>query len=123
MRPETLRAIVDFWLPEFERHGTYRDAVKMVVGNKIDLVCALRHPGNVGPGLRVSRSARKWLLSCACPTRVQDTQRQVSSDQGAQVARDHGCLYYETSAKLDLHVQVCSGQLVLPFWRNSHASS
>lgn len=70
MRPETLRAIVDFWLPEFERHGTYRDAVKMVVGNKIDLVCAqgtLRRPGNVGPGLTVSRSARKWLLSCAWP--------------------------------------------------------
>lgn len=38
MRPETLRAIVDFWLPEFDRHATHRDAVKMIVGNKIDMV-------------------------------------------------------------------------------------
>jgi Ras-related protein Rab-18 len=70
-RPDTLKAIVDFWLPEFDRYSTHRDAVKMIVGNKID----------------------------------KDLERQVTSDEGALIARDHGCLYYETSAKADLHVQ------------------
>ena len=37
-RPDTLQSIVDFWLPEFERHSSWRDAVKMIVGNKIDKV-------------------------------------------------------------------------------------
>lgn len=32
-------------------------------------------------------------------------ERQVTPDEGALVARDHSCLYYETSAKNDLHVQ------------------
>eukprot|EP00955_Chlamydomonas_euryale_P065240 359188-Chlamydomonas_euryale.AAC.7 len=71
-RPETLKQIVDFWLPEFEKHNTHQSqAVKMIVGNKIDL----------------------------------EGGRCVSPDEGALVARDHSCLYYETSAKLDLHVQ------------------
>ncbi len=37
-QPSTLTAIVDFWLPEFERHGTLSDAVRMIVGNKRDKV-------------------------------------------------------------------------------------
>ncbi|KAG1673690.1 hypothetical protein FOA52_010558 [Chlamydomonas sp. UWO 241] len=70
-RPETLDAIVNFWLPEFDKHNTYADAVKMIIGNKID----------------------------------REGERRVSPDQAALVARDFSCLYYETSAKLDMHVQ------------------
>mmetsp|Transcript_31262 Transcript_31262/g.69591 ORF Transcript_31262/g.69591 Transcript_31262/m.69591 type:complete len:212 (-) Transcript_31262:986-1621(-) len=69
-RPETLAAITNFWLPEYNRQSTYREAVKMIVGNKID--------------------------------RQED--RRVSCEEGAAVAREHGCLYYECSAKLDMHV-------------------
>ena len=38
-RRDTLDAIARHWLPEVERYTTYPDAVKMVVGNKIDMVC------------------------------------------------------------------------------------
>ncbi len=34
-----------------------------------------------------------------------EKDRRVAAEEGALVARDHGCLYYETSAKEDLGVQ------------------
>lgn len=37
-RRETLDAIGRYWLPEAERNGTYPDAVKMIMANKIDMV-------------------------------------------------------------------------------------
>ncbi|PNW78683.1 hypothetical protein CHLRE_09g386900v5 [Chlamydomonas reinhardtii] len=37
-RRDTLDAIARHWLPEVERYTTYPDAVKMVVGNKIDMM-------------------------------------------------------------------------------------
>ncbi len=37
-RRDTLDAIAQHWLPEVSRYCTFPDAVKMVVGNKIDMV-------------------------------------------------------------------------------------
>ncbi|GLC41957.1 hypothetical protein PLESTF_000104400 [Pleodorina starrii] len=66
-RRETLDAIGEHWLPEVCRHCSYPDAVKMVVGNKMDMVDA----------------------------------RVVAPEEGAAFAREHGCMYQETSARTD----------------------
>ncbi|GIL62852.1 hypothetical protein Vafri_17071 [Volvox africanus] len=63
----TLDAIAEQWLPDFNLHCTFRDAVKMVIGNKIDMVDA----------------------------------RVVTPEEGAAFAREHGCMYMETSARTD----------------------
>lgn len=44
-RRYTLDAIADHWLPEVARHSTFPDAIKMVVGNKIDMVRGVRQYG------------------------------------------------------------------------------
>ena len=37
-RRDTLDAIGRHWLPEVGRYSTFPDAIKMVIGNKIDMV-------------------------------------------------------------------------------------
>eukprot|EP00879_Flechtneria_rotunda_P003156 GHRR01003378.1.p1 GENE.GHRR01003378.1~~GHRR01003378.1.p1 ORF type:complete len:148 (+),score=24.43 GHRR01003378.1:167-610(+) len=41
-RPETLQSLNDKWMKDFEEYATYKDAVQMVVGNKVDLVSRVR---------------------------------------------------------------------------------
>lgn len=44
---------------------------------------------------------------------VQESQRQVSREQGQEFARQHGCLFVETSAKTNLAVSQAFEELVL----------
>ena len=59
-------------------YSTIPDAIKMVVGNKVDL----------------------------------SENRQVSKEEGKAFARQHGCLFIETSAKENIKVAQCFEELV-----------
>lgn len=59
-------------------YSTVDDAVKMVVGNKIDM----------------------------------EGKRMVTREEGQQFAREHGCLFVETSAKEDIAVTQAFEELV-----------
>lgn len=41
-RRETFESIEDIWMKEVDMYSTVDDAVKMVVANKVDKVCAQR---------------------------------------------------------------------------------
>jgi Ras-related protein Rab-18 len=51
------------------------------------------------------------MSSLACL--VQDSDREVSRDEGTAVARKHGCLFAETSAKANVAVDQAFEELVL----------
>jgi len=63
------------------------------------------------------------LVTCCSPRhhagcsmlcgRIQESQRQVSREQGQEFARQHGCLFVETSAKTNLAVSQAFEELVL----------
>ena len=61
-----------------QMYSTIPDAIKMVVGNKVDL----------------------------------SENRQVSKEEGKAFARQHGCLFIETSAKENIKVAQCFEELV-----------
>ncbi|QDZ26010.1 small rab-related GTPase [Chloropicon primus] len=76
-RKETFRSLQELWMNEVDMYSTIPDAIKMVVGNKVDL---------------------------------QD--RQVTKEEGKNFARQHGCLFIETSAKENIKIAQCFEELV-----------
>ncbi|GFR46674.1 hypothetical protein Agub_g8289 [Astrephomene gubernaculifera] len=94
-RRDTLDAISSHWLPEVERHGTHADAVKVVLGNKIDRVRGSEPP-------RGSDAALLTPDICSYALQARKLQdRAVSPEEGVAFARAHGCAYHETSAATD----------------------
>ncbi|GHP11045.1 hypothetical protein PPROV_000977500 [Pycnococcus provasolii] len=81
----TFENLRDVWLREVEMYVTVPDAVRMIVGNKVDLDA--EHGGK-------------------------ETARQVSREEGAAFARANGCLFVETSAKTREGVMQCFDELV-----------
>jgi hypothetical protein len=123
-QPATLDSLADKWMADYKQYGR-PDAVQMVVGNKIDLVrrellllllAGVGRPWSRGPRAAaccsISRPAATstrcqrccMVLHCGttrAPHHQGEAARAVSPDEGAAFAREHGCLYKETSAKTD----------------------
>jgi Ras-related protein Rab-18 len=76
-RRETFESLSSVWMPEVDLYSTVEDAVKMVVGNKVDV-----------------------------------ENREVTKDEGREFAKQHGCLFVETSAKRNIAVQQAFEELV-----------
>lgn len=68
-------------------YSTVENAAKMVVGNKVDLVIEFCFSLWYGPGVF-----------------DQESNREVQRDEGIQFAKDNGCLFVETSAKVNVAV-------------------
>mmetsp|Transcript_41791 Transcript_41791/g.79841 ORF Transcript_41791/g.79841 Transcript_41791/m.79841 type:complete len:203 (+) Transcript_41791:216-824(+) len=64
-RRESFDNLSEIWLREVDMYSTVKDAVWMIVGNKMDL----------------------------------ESKRAVSREEGVALARSHGCLFLESSAK------------------------
>eukprot|EP00798_Chlamydomonas_sp_ICE-L_P026958 gene26958-35000_t len=86
-RRETLDELRDFYIPEFDNNSTYREAVKLIIGNMTDKVKS----ADAQEGAEGEEPA--------------GVERQVSKEEAAEFARSHGCMYYECSAKMDENVQ------------------
>lgn len=52
-------------------------------------------------------------LMLSKPCRAQDTDREVTTEEGQNFARSHGSLFVETSAKADVAVTQAFEELVL----------
>ena len=78
-RKDTFKSLQELWMSEVDMYSTIPDAIKMVVGNKVD--------------------------------RSQD--RQVTKEEGKAFARQHGCLFIETSAKENVKIAQTFEELVL----------
>jgi len=77
-RPETFHSLSELWMHEVDMYATIPDAIKMVVGNKVD----------------------------------REKERRVSREEGKAFARQHGCLFIETSAKSNVKVAQAFEELV-----------
>lgn len=53
------------------------------------------------------------LLLCVCAEFLQHERREVTWQEGADFAKQHGCLFVETSAKQNIAVGVAFEELVL----------
>ena len=78
-RRDTFRSLQDLWMNEVEMYSTIPDAIKMVVGNKVD----------------------------------KQDDRQVTKEEGKSFARQHGCLFIETSAKENTRIAQTFEELVM----------
>lgn len=61
------------------------------------------------PGISVT--VIQWNWTTVVP--LQDTDREVTSEEGENFAKTHGCLFVETSAKADVAVTQAFEELVL----------
>lgn len=102
-RPETLQNL-GHWLEEVQlycRDGG-KNVVKLLVGNKIDIVSILAI-------CHMSDRLGSWKTSSLL---LQDAERQVSSAEGQSWARSHGMLFIEASAKTKQGIQSVFDELV-----------
>ncbi|KAJ9512958.1 hypothetical protein QJQ45_029092 [Haematococcus lacustris] len=90
-RPETLEALRRQWLPEVERHQSRPDVVRLIVGNKVDVGAGSTREAAGVVMLMLVNTATSVSLAMA-------EERMVSKEQGVEFAREHGCMYHETSA-------------------------
>ncbi len=77
-RAETFKSLSELWMNEVGMYATIPEAIKMVVGNKVD----------------------------------KERDRQVTTEEGKAFARQHGCLFIETSAKNNVKVAQAFEELV-----------
>ncbi|CAB3385766.1 Hypothetical predicted protein [Cloeon dipterum] len=90
---------VEQWLQELDAYVNRTDVVKMIVGNKTDLVIESTEAGS---NCDNETSARVCVQK----------NREVSREEGQQLARRHSTLFIEASALENDNVQVCFEDLV-----------
>ena len=102
---------------EVDMYSTVDDAVKIVVGNKVDKVRACN---STPTQASVSCSAAQWVVSAQQPSdtylrclSAQEADREVSRAEGQAFAKRHGCLFVETSAKANVAVGQAFEELVM----------
>jgi GTPase SAR1 family protein len=134
-RRETFEDLERIWMKEVDIYSNIEDAVKMVVANKVDLVrpCFLQRPRSWG-GRRRARGHRReravavqraaWMGGATDEAATdsnrnqpttnlpKESARAVSTEEGHAFARDNGCLYVETSAKVNIAVGQAFEELV-----------
>lgn len=132
-RRETFEHL-SYWLKEVCRVGSHPDTIRMIVGNKLDLVtpspvnssslphsdfsilgedpdnapddndrdpgsCDFSDCGGGSSGYREGGGS-----GSRAPLKAAAAERQVSAEEAAAFAREHGCMYAEMSARRDHNV-------------------
>lgn len=90
-------------MKEVDLFSTVEGAVQMIVANKIDMVGQRHAVGTV----------------FFHTTTLQEDAREVSPKQGVDIAKRSGCLFVETSAKIDVAVEQAFTELVLKILQSS----
>ncbi|KAF9594179.1 hypothetical protein IFM89_028836 [Coptis chinensis] len=132
-RRETFTNLSDIWAREVELYSTNPDCIKMLVGNKVDKASysylslsflsikqlmrrSFTH-NDADTGLHqmkfplmlvVEKNAALFLLRHDA---FQDSERDVTREEGIALAKECGCLFLESSAKTRENVQQCFEEL------------
>ncbi len=104
-------------MKEVDLYSTVEGAVQMIVANKIDMVCSILLSGYI-PGHMHTSDTPTCTHTITPPTlthtgHTQDEEREVSHKQGVDLAKRCGCLFVETSAKINVAVEQAFNELVL----------
>lgn len=122
--------------------STIDNAIKMVVANKVDRVrpgphACCRNHAHQGHLLRMGSMAccHSTVVPTQCAARSgveddvpasnlcvvpQESDREVTTEEGQNFGKAHGCLFVETSAKADVAVTQAFEELVLKVPPPSH---
>lgn len=103
-RRETFQNLEEVWVKEVDTYTTVDKSVRMVIGNKIDKVCAHRR--------ELEMLARSSDTDNCAFLDSQEKERAVTHAEGTAFADEHNCIYFEASAKEREGVQQAYGELI-----------
>lgn len=119
---ETFANLSDVWAKEVELYSTNQDCIKMLVGNKVDMV-------SIQMSHLICCLAYQKIFWCYCYNSLfhcifklqliqssslpQDSERAVSTEEGLSLAKTLGSLFLECSAKTRANVKQCFEELAL----------
>ncbi|KAA3455170.1 ras-related protein RABC2a-like isoform X1 [Gossypium australe] len=96
-RRDTFTNLTDVWAKEVELYSTNQDCVKILVGNKVDMLFSLH----------------SYSIIIANLFKFQDSERAVSREEGIALAKELGSIFLECSAKTRKNVEQCFEELAL----------
>ncbi|RVX12035.1 Ras-related protein RABC2a [Vitis vinifera] len=123
-RRESFTNLSDVWAKEVELYSTNQDCVKMLVGNKVDRVSFVISASmlkNWIPEEELLNGLWLWVyMPALCHldrlqhfTAAKESERVVSREEGIALAKEHGCLFFECSAKTREKCGECFEELAL----------
>lgn len=100
---ETFLNLADVWAKEIELYSTNHDCIKMLVGNKVDIVSSTSNTCNQA----------NLNLVFTLQLSLQECERKVSREEGTALAKELKFLFHECSARTRENVKQCFEELAL----------